>query len=168
MQNGLHELAMIAHHGTLAGVHGMRLGPPQPNADTEIARLRIVVHAARIIGDVEARDADAAAGACNGHERIQDRGGAFHNRFASMATSLETDAIYGAVHLGNAENLFDLVRQRGVLREIHGFAAEAASLFEAVWNHVAYDHHRRSEEVARHRARQTHGSRPATYTIIPG
>ena len=125
MQNGLHELAMIAHHGTLAGVHGMRLGPPQPNADTEIARLRVVVHSARIVGDVESRDADATAGTGNGHERIQHGRGALHARFASVAASLETDAIHSTVHLGNTEYLFDLVRQRDVPRKIDGFRSRS-------------------------------------------
>ena len=57
-----------------------------------------------------------------------------------------------AVNEALAEELLDLLGQRSVLAEIDGFATEALGLRQPLRNHVADDHHRRAQQVARRRA----------------
>ena len=77
VEDALHELAVVLHDGALAGVEGVGLGPAQADADTEHADLGVFVDAARVAGDVEAGDAEGAAGAGDFHDGVEDGGGAF-------------------------------------------------------------------------------------------
>src|SRR2546421_12545642 len=63
VEDALHEVAIVFLHGALAGGEAVALGPAQANADAEHADLGVGVHAAGVAGDVEAGDAERAAGA---------------------------------------------------------------------------------------------------------
>ena len=87
----------------------------------------------------------------------------------SLAVGLEADAIDGAIDLRHAEDLLDLLGERGVFAQIDGFAAEAARPARsrsAV--HVADNDHGRSQQMARGGAGQPHGAGPRHVDGRPG
>ena len=53
MQDGHHELAVVAHHRALTGDEDVRLRPPQPDADAQAAALGGLVDPAGVAGDIE-------------------------------------------------------------------------------------------------------------------
>src|SRR5690606_18884051 len=112
-QDRLHQRPVVRHHRALAGVEVVRLGPAEPDADAQVADLGVLVDAARIARHVQARNADAAAGARDLHQRVEHRRGPFHDGLAAVAARLEADAVDAAVDLRDAENLLDLLAERG-------------------------------------------------------
>jgi hypothetical protein len=64
-----------------------------------------------------------------------------------VPAGLEPHGVDGAVHLGNPEDLGDLVRQRRILGDVHGLAAERASLGQAVGVAVSDDDGRGTEQM---------------------
>ena len=154
MQDGLHQLAVVPHDRALAGGEGVRLCPAESDADAQVAGLGGVVDAARIVGHIEAGNAQRAARAGDRHQRIEHRCGTFHRGVRPVAAGFEADAIDGAIHLRDAENLVDLLGERGRFLQIHGFAAEAPRLRQTLGNQVADDDHRGAQQVAGGRARQ--------------
>ena len=86
-----------------------------------------------------------------------------------VAVGLEADAVDRAIDFRHADDLLDLLGQRGILLQIDDFAAETLGLLEAVGDHVADDHDRRAQQMARRGARQA--DRPRAGDIdrsIPG
>ena len=75
------------------------------------------------------------------------------------AVGFEADAIDRAIDFRHADDLLDLLGQRGVLGEIDRFAAEALGLLEAIGDHVADDDDGRAEQMARGRAGQADRAR---------
>jgi len=57
VEDALHELAVVAHHGALAGGEVVGFGPTETDADAEHADFGVGVDAAGVAGDVEAGDA---------------------------------------------------------------------------------------------------------------
>ena len=80
-------------------------------------------------------------------------------RILALAVRFEADAIHRAVHHRLAEDLLDLLGQRGILAEIDDFAAEALRLRQTLRNHVADDDHGRAQQLSCRRAGQTHRAR---------
>jgi hypothetical protein len=68
------------------------LGPPQADANRQVARFRGVVAGARILRDVETGDADAATGAGHLHHLVQDRRRPLLTSLPSNAARLKPDA----------------------------------------------------------------------------
>ncbi len=52
VQNGIHQLSVVAHDGTLTGGEGEGLGPTQTNADTQLANPGVLIDPARIAGHI--------------------------------------------------------------------------------------------------------------------
>ena len=73
-----------------------------------------------------------------------------------MTARLEAHAVDTAVHFGDAQDLRDLLGDRGALGNVNGLAAEAPRLGQALWNQVADDDAGRPQQVAGRRARQSH------------
>ena len=109
-------------------MEGMALRPAQSNANAEHADLGVLVGRAGIVGHVQAGDAQGPAGAGDRHDRVEHRGGPLELGVVSVAVGLETDAIDRAIHLRHAQDLLDLLGQRGVFAQIDRFAAEALGL----------------------------------------
>ena len=101
------------------------------------------------------------------HQRVQHRRGPLDARVVPVAARFEADAIDGVIHFGHADDLRDLVAERGFLPQIDRLAAEAARLREPLRDHVADDDDRRSQQMARCRAARPTGPAPATYTMDP-
>ena len=66
----------------------------------------------------------------------------------AVAARFEADAIDGAIHFRHADDLLDLLGQRGVLAEVDRLAAEALGLREPLGDHVADDDHGRAQQMA--------------------
>src|SRR5271165_1715821 len=58
MQDGHHQLAMIAHYRALAGHEGEGLGPAQANTHPKLPDLGIFINAAGVAGHIETGNAD--------------------------------------------------------------------------------------------------------------
>merc|ERR1719350_1704642 len=115
---------MVAHHRALPGHKGGTLCPAQAEAHGERAKLRSGVHSARVLRDVKAWDADAAALAHHRHAIIQHRGRLLHGRLLATAASLESNAVHGAIHGWLARDRVDLVCERAVRGDVDRAAAE--------------------------------------------
>src|ERR1700758_1323161 len=63
MQDGHHQLAIVAEHGTLPGSEAMGLGPAQAASQAQHALPRVCLLGARIVCDVQTRNSDRTAGA---------------------------------------------------------------------------------------------------------
>ena len=143
-------------------VKDMRLRPSQADADAELAALGVLVDAAGIVGHVETRNAEAPPARTNCHYRVQHGRGRSTRGIVAMAAGFEAHAIHRAIDFRHAQDLLDLLAQRGVLAQIHSFAAEALGLREPLGNHVADDDDRRAQQMSRRRAGQADRPAPAT------
>src|ERR1700722_16930684 len=152
VQDRHHQLTVVLQHGTLASGKGMRFSPSQADTDTEISMLRSLVHSPGVIGYVQTGNAESAAGTANRHQRIQYRGGCFRFRVLAVAAGFEANAIHRAIHLGNFEDLGNLVADGGSFRDIHDLAPETLRLRQAFGDEVANNHDRGSEQLAGSRA----------------
>ena len=54
-----------------------------------------------------------------------------------MAAGLKSHAVHRAIHFRNPEDLRNLIADRGIFRDIHGFAAEAPGLRQPLGDQVA-------------------------------
>src|SRR5438128_149943 len=63
VEDGHHQIAVVALDGALASDKGVALGPAQADADAEVADFGVGVDAAGMAGNIEAGDAQSAAGA---------------------------------------------------------------------------------------------------------
>lgn len=117
----------------------MTLRPPESDADHEAALLGRLRPRTGVAGDVEAGDGQAGAGAADLHDRIQDGGRVLLHGVGAVAAGLGADAIDGAVDFRHAQDLLNLLRQRGRLLEVHRLAAKASRLCESLVDHVAHD-----------------------------
>src|ERR1039457_505191 len=148
VENGVHELPVIAHDRALARGKDVGLCPAQSYADAEIAGLGRCIHAAWIVGHIETRNADASPRLRDAHERVQDRRGPFHYGFFAVAARLKAHAIDRALHFWNSDDLLNLLGKHGVFPQVDDLAAEAFCLRQPLGNHVADDHARRAEQLA--------------------
>src|SRR5579875_3718026 len=115
VQDGHHQFAVILHYRALPGCKRVRLGPPEPKANAEVAKLRLLIRCPRVFGDVESRDAESAPGPCDFHQRVQDRGRHFFLSFCPMAARFETYTIHCTINFRLAHNGFDLLRNGSTL-----------------------------------------------------
>ena len=150
MQDGHHELAVVAHHRALTGDERVRLRPPQPDADAQVAELGGLVDPTRVAGDIQAGDADRPAGAGHLHEGVEHRRRDLVVGVVTVAAGLETDAVDGRVDLGRTDDGLDLVGER-CLGDVDRLAAEAGRLGQAFGDPVPDDHHRRARAGGRRR-----------------
>src|SRR3990167_7893309 len=76
----LHQLAVVLHHGRLAGVEAVGFGPAQAEADAEAAHFCGSIDGTWIFGHVQARDTDFAGNPYHAHQRVEHggRGLVFH------------------------------------------------------------------------------------------
>jgi glycerol kinase len=148
VQDHLHQPAVVAHHGALAGREGVRLRPAEADADRQRALLGRVVDRARVAGHVQPGDAELAGRAGDVHDRVQHGRGRLVVGVGAVPARLEPDGIDGRVDLRLAEDLLDLVP--GVaLGDVDRFAAEALGLREALGNEVAHEHDGRAQQQRR-------------------
>src|SRR4029453_1420308 len=105
VEDALHEGAVVLHDGALARGEAVTLGPAEAEADGEGAGLGVLVDAAGVAGDVQARDAQRAAGAGDGDDGVEDGGGGLVARVAAVTAGFEADAVHGAVDLGLTDDL---------------------------------------------------------------
>src|SRR5436309_3829274 len=112
VENGLHQLAVVAEDRALSSCERVRFGPTQTNTNTQIADLRIGVDASRIACDIESRDADSAAGASDLHDGVEHGSRFLDYCVMSMPASLKSDTIHGRIHLRLTQNLSNLIGQR--------------------------------------------------------
>src|SRR5690606_24158379 len=122
VEDRLHELAVVRHHRALAGREAQRLRPAETETHRQGADLRVLVHAARVAGDVQAGDAERAAGARDVHERVQDgRRGLL--RVLAVAAGLEAHRGPAPVDPRETEDRGDAVAWAR-LRDVDRLAAE--------------------------------------------
>ena len=76
----------------------------------ETPELRVFVFAAGIVGDIQTRNADVAAGARDRHHRIQHRGGRFIAA-SRRGPRFESHAIDRAIHFRHAQHLSNLIAE---------------------------------------------------------
>src|SRR5215469_2369744 len=93
VQNGHHQPAIVTEDRALASGERAGLGPAEPDADAEIAGFGRVIHAARIVSNIEPGNTEVAAGAGHSHQRIQHGCGTLDGGFFAVAARFETDAI---------------------------------------------------------------------------
>ena len=148
VKDGLHELPVIRHHRALTGREVVRLRPTESDADAEVADLGVVIDAAGVARDVQARDADAAARTDDFHQRVEDRGGPLDDRVLAVAARLEPHAVHAAIDFGNTDDLVDLLGERRAFPQIDGLAAEAFRLGEPLGNQIADDDAGRAQKLA--------------------
>ena len=128
VQDALHQLAVVLHDRALAGGEAVALGPAQADADAERADLGVGVDAARIAGDVQAGDAERAAGAGDLHDRVQHGGRAFDAGVLAVAVGFEADAVDGAIDFRHlADDLLDLRRRVGAFSSGRSFRSQSSS-----------------------------------------
>src|SRR5581483_3658909 len=157
-EDRLHELAVVLHDRALAGGEGVGLGPAQADADAEVAGLGRLVHATRVVGDVQAGDADGPARPGDLHQRVEDGGGRLVRGVVAVAPGLEAHAVDGRVDLGHADDLLDLLGHRGAGRHVDRLAPEAAGLGQALGDEVAHDHAGGAQQLGRRGRGQAHGA----------
>ncbi len=90
VENGHHQLPVVAQDRTLTGCESMGLGPSESNPHTQNAALRVLVFAAWVVGDIESRDSDRTAGPGNRHQSVQNDCRRF---FTMAALGFKADAI---------------------------------------------------------------------------
>src|SRR5215467_4264251 len=137
VQDSHHQLPVVLQHRTLARGENVRFRPSQADADTEISMLGSLVQSSRIVRYIEPGDAERTARSANGHQRIQYGSGSFLSCVLAVPASFETNAIHRTIHLRDLEDLGNLVADRGLLGDVHGFAAKAAGLLQALGDQVA-------------------------------
>src|SRR2546421_7144253 len=71
IEDGHHQLAVIAHDRALAGGERKGLGPAQTQADAKLANLRIFIDSPWITCDVQARNANSTSDTRDVHDIIQ-------------------------------------------------------------------------------------------------
>ena len=108
-----------------------------------------------IVGYIQPRDTEGAAGAANRHQRIEHGRGGFCLGVMAVAAGFKADAIYRAVHFRNLEDLGNLIADGGVLGDVHGFAAETPGLRQPLRDQVTHNHDRRAQQLAGGRAGET-------------
>ena len=155
MQDRHHQSPVVLHHRGLAGGEGEGLGPAEAEPDGQRADLRRLVDPARVTRDVEPRDAEATAGGCDRHQRVQHRGRALLTGILAVAAGLEADRVHTAVDRGHAQDLLDLVL-RFALSQVDGLTAEAAGLRQPLLIQVGDDHDGGPQQMSRCRCSQTH------------
>src|SRR5215217_3568103 len=111
MQDRHHQLAVVLLDRALAGVEGVAPGPAEAEVHLERAVLGVLVGRARVFGHVQTRNADAPAGARDGHRIVEHRGRSLPG-FVAVAAGLEADGVDSAVHDRLAHDLGDLVLDR--------------------------------------------------------
>ena len=99
----------------------------------------------RILGDVEARNADVTAGADDLYHVVEHLGGNLLTGLGAGAARLETDAVHRRVDLGDAEDLVDLISHAVLDAHVHRLAAEAPRLLQPLRDQVAHDDDGRAE-----------------------
>src|SRR5712671_233608 len=136
----------------------MGLRPTQSDADTQVADLRIGIDAARIAGDIESGNTELTAGASDFHDRVENRRRLLDCGIITMSASFESDAVDGAIHFGNADDLSDLICKRCALLQVDDFATETLRLSQPLGNHIADDDNCSAKKVAGSRAGKTNRS----------
>ena len=144
MQDGLHKLAVVFQDGRLAGVEAVRFCPAETEAHLEISLLGAFVVGAGILGDVEAGDADAACGAYDRHERVEDGCRGF-SAILSLGFGFEADGIDRGVYFGSSDYGFDEIAEVVAFCEIDRSEADLFCVLQAVGVHVS-DHDKCSAE----------------------
>ena len=157
VQDSLHELAIVFEDGSLAGVEAVRFSPAEAEPYLEVTGLRGFVDAARIVGDIEAGDADGAGWANDGHEGVEDGGGGLLAVF-SLGAGFEADAVDGGIDLGLADDLRDEVAEVISLGEIDGNVSDGLGMFETLGDHVADHDDGGSEDVSGGRSGEPDGA----------
>src|SRR5437763_17123798 len=71
IEDGHHQLAVIAHDRALTGGERKGLGPAQTQADAKLANLRIFIDSPWITCDVQARNANSTSDTRDVHDIIQ-------------------------------------------------------------------------------------------------
>ena len=85
----------------------MRLCQAQTEAHAQVAWLRRLVCRAGILGDVEAGDADGAAGSGDRHQRVENGRWRFFGVLGAVPTGLEAHRVDRCVHFRHPKNLLD-------------------------------------------------------------
>src|ERR1700733_6573533 len=101
---------------------------------------------AGIVGDVEAGDADAACGADDGHERVEDGCGGFRAVLA-LGLGFEADGVDRCVYFGFADDGLDEIAEVVAFGEIDWNETYAGCVFEAVGVHIADHDDGRAEDL---------------------
>lgn len=126
----------------------MRLRPSEAEAHAQVSGLGSFVVGAGVLGHIEARNADGAGGAGDGHERIENCCGRFRC-VVSMRLCLEADRVDCSVDLGLADNLGNLIFKRDVPGKVDGLIADSFDMREALGIHVADENNRGVEDLGR-------------------
>jgi hypothetical protein len=138
VENSLHELTVVLQHGRLACVEAVRLRPAKAEAHFQISGLAGVVCGSGIFCDIEAGDADAACGANDGHERVENcRGGLL--TVLALRPCFKSDGIDCSVNFRLAYDCSDEFAEVVALGEVDWSKADACGVLESLGNHVA-DH----------------------------
>src|SRR6202020_2152132 len=109
------ELAIVAQDGRLAGMEGVRLGPAETEAKTEVAGLGGLVVRAGIFGDIQSRYADGASRPDDLHRLVQHDRGLIAT---SMTLGFETHRIDDRIHRGLTDDRGHLLAKPIVFGEI--------------------------------------------------
>src|SRR5512132_4245626 len=151
MQDRHHQLAVVLHHRTLAGLERVRLGPAEPDPDRQRPDLGRLVDRARVTGHIQPGDPEPPGRPGDVHDRVQHRRRRLTlGTLGTVAAGLEADTVHGRVHLARAAQYL-LQRAPNVVGfgEVDGLASERRGLAQPLGVHVADDHHGRAQQVGR-------------------
>src|SRR5699024_6695836 len=113
---------------------------------------------ARIARDIEAGNAEAAAGPGDVHERVEHRRRCLVAGVLAVSARLEADGVDSAVDLGLAEDLLDLVL-RVTPGHVDRLAPESAGLSQSILVEIADDDAGRTEQKRRGGCGDSDGTR---------
>src|SRR5262249_37958119 len=102
----------------------MALGPTESKADAQAADLRVVINAAWVARDIEAGNAQVAAGSRDLHNRIEHRRRSFGVGHLAVTSSFEAHGVNRAINFRDADDLFDLFGECRAARQVERFASE--------------------------------------------
>ncbi len=120
----------------------MRLGPTQTETQTQAALPCGGVLRAWIVGHIQARNTDGPGCSSHIHQLIQNDRRLLH---ATLTLGFKAYTVDCAVHLGHAQNLLHVLRQRPVPIQIDCFTSERTGLQQPPCAEV-HDHDDRRAE----------------------
>jgi len=157
VENRLHQLTVVLQDWSLACVEAVRLRPAEAEAHLQVSGLAGVVCGSRIFCDIEAGNTDAARGANDAHEGVEDSCGGFLAVLA-LCPGFESDCIDRSVNFGFADDCSDEFAQVVALSEIDWNKADAGGVLEPLRDHVADHDDSGAEDLCRGCSGEAYGA----------
>ena len=162
----LHELPIVFEHRSLPGMERVRFCPAETKAKTEVAVFGSLLLRARIVGHIQAGNADSAGCPGDFHQTVEHDGRRFDDfAVCSLRLRFKADAVDRGINFWNAEDVSNEFAETIVPGEVDRLEADFLGVSEPLLVHVADQHGRRAKD-ARGRGRRK-ADRPCPGDVDP-